>query len=52
MKIILILAMLLITTSAQAKVKRGTFTSNGDYIMDYQKNDYKSPRDPYDYRGY
>ena len=50
----ILLALLLSTTAAQAKVKRGTFTSDGSYIMDHQKNDYKSPRnnDYPSYRGY
>lgn len=43
---LLIALMLLTPIIAEARtVNRGNFTSDGNYIMDYQRNDYKSPRD-------
>jgi len=52
MKILLTLIFLLLSTNAEARVKRGTFTSDGDYIMDYEKNDYKRPNRNKYYNNY
>lgn len=44
-KILLTLILsLFLSNNAFAAVKRGTFTSDGTMIMDYQKNDYKKPQ--------
>jgi hypothetical protein len=42
-KLLIILALTIISTNANAEVKRGVFTSDGQYIMNYQKNDHLSP---------
>jgi hypothetical protein len=36
---------LFLSNNAFAAVKRGHFTSDGTYVMDYQKNDYKKPQE-------
>ena len=50
MKTLLIITILLLTSNASAAVKRGVFTSDGQYIMNHQMNDHKAPRDNYNNR--
>lgn len=49
---IFIAGIIITSPEAKATVKRGEFTSDGQYIQYHQRNDYKAPRDnSFDYRN-
>ena len=50
MKILLTILFTVLSTGANAYVQRGEFTSSGEYIMHYQRNDHKATQPTYGYK--